>query len=412
MHRALIGAWRGARATGGIATLALTFALGACRDSLRVQNEQDVLDNALNNPTAIGPLVSGVAGDFALAYADAVNFTGLFSSELIHTGSFPTWREVESGIGKRPSGTGNQMYNELSRAVWVADNVASRARTLLPDAATRPELAQARIWNGFGELVLADNFCQATIKGSGAMTPAQVYQLAVDHFTEAVTVATAANKPDIKQQALAGRARAKLMLGDYAGAKADAAQIPMGFRFVAQYSLNSTRENNTVATQTTTQVRREAGVHPRYYQDPRYQSDPRTPFLNRGPSATGPDPTRQFVEQLKYPLASTPIPLATWQEARLIEAEADIKLGLLSDAVGLINQVRAAATLAPYAGPVTAQDVTAQLFYERSAELWLQAQRLNDLRRSNDPYMQTRQDKCFEIGQNEWDSNPKLHGGG
>ena len=45
----------------------------------------------------------------------------------------------------------------------------------------------------------------------------------------------------------------------------------------------------------------------------------------------------------------------------------------------LINEVRSASNLAPFAGS-TQTAVLNQLYYERSAELWLQGQSLSDLR--------------------------------
>jgi len=199
------------------------------------------------------------------------------------------------------------------------------------------------------------------------------------------------------------------MLKNYAGARDDAKLIPSTFKFNAIYSANSTRENNGVATLTTTVIRREAGVNPRFYKSATYKADPRTPFRDKGDTAKGPDPIRQFVEQLKYPQRETPIPMSTWQEARLIEAEAEIRLGNGGRAADLINQVRAAANLPAYTGGTGQTELLAQLRYERSAELWLQAQSVTDLRRFNDPYIAAPHDNCFEIGQREWDSNPLSH---
>ena len=390
----------------GVATLLLS--LGACSDVLEVSNEQDILDQNLDTPEAVTPLMNGVIGDYALAYANAIDIVGLFGQELIHTGSFPTWREVESGIGTRPSATGNGIYQNASRAIWVADTAAVRFRKVLPDAEKRLELATVLVWGGFAHFMLADNFCEMTFHAGPAVTPKQGYERAVATFDDALAVATAANRPELRNAALGGRARAKLMLGDYAGARADAAQIPQGFILRALYG-NNTRENNAVATNTTTLIRREAGVHPRFYAgDARYKTDPRTSFRDKGDTAKGPDPIRQFVEQLKYPARDTPIPVFTWQEARLIEAEAEIRLGNPTRAVTLINQVRAAASLPAYTGAATEQAVLAQLIYERSAELWLQAQSLNDWRRFNLTFTPQPRDKCFEIGQSEWETNPNL----
>jgi hypothetical protein len=171
--------------------------------------------------------------------------------------------------------------------------------------------------------------------------------------------------------------------------------------------LNSGRENNLVAGQTRTGLRRESGVHPRYYTNPIYQNDPRTPMTNGGPDEKGADGTTQFVQQEKYGGRDADIRLASWQEARLIEAEAALNLGEVAAAVALIDEVRSAAGLAPYDGEVTAEAVFSQLILERSAELWLEAHRLRDLRRTGDPYL-TGRSTCIPLSINEENSNPNL----
>jgi hypothetical protein len=397
------------RSFRSLATIATAFAFVAsgCKGVLEVSNEQEILDENLNNPDAVLPIMNGVIGDYALAYANAIDIIGLFGQELQHTGSFPTWREVENGIGTRPSSTGDQVYQNVSRAIWVADTAAVRFRKFLPDAEKRFELATVRRWGGFAHFMLADNFCEMTFHGGPAVPPNQGYERAKGEFDDAVKVATAANRADVLRGSLGGRARVKLMLGDYAGARDDARQVPQGFRLMALYG-NNTRENNGVAINTTTLIRREAGVHPRMYNDARFKADPRTSFRDKGDTAKGPDPTRKFVEQLKYPLRDSPIPVFTWQEARLIEAEAELMLGSPSAAVTLINQVRAASNIPAYTGSTAAADVRAQLIYERQAELWLQAQSLVDWRRFNQQFTPQPRDRCFEIGQLEFDTNPNL----
>src|SRR5687768_13530324 len=84
------------RLLAGAAAAALCF---GCSGLLEVSNEQEILDKNLDNPDAVTPLTNGVAGDFAVAYANAVDIVGLLGHELIHTGSFPSWREIERGIG-------------------------------------------------------------------------------------------------------------------------------------------------------------------------------------------------------------------------------------------------------------------------------------------------------------------------
>ena len=394
------------------AALLAGVAATACKQGfLEVQNEQDILDVNLDNPDAIAPLLNGVAGDFAVAYANAVDIVGLFGGELTHTGSFPSWRAVEDGYGKRPSSEGDNMYNQIQRAIWVADTTGVRISKVAADPAKSREVAATKIYGGFAHFLLADNYCQGTIKSGKAISDDSLYKRAEALFSEALQIATAigTGADSLRLRALAGRARARLMLKNYAGARDDAKLIPGTFRFNSIYSANSSRENNGVATLTTTLIRREAGVNPRFFKSATYKADPRTPFRDKGDTAKGPDPIRQFVEQLKYPQRDTPIPISTWQEARLIEAEAELRLGNGTRAVELINQVRAAANLAAYTGPTSQTEVLAQLRYERSAELWLQAQSVGDFRRFNDSYLAAPHDNCFEIGQREWDANPLSH---
>ena len=152
---------------GSIAVAALlacvTVAAAACKGVLDVQNEQDILDVNLSSLDAIGPLLTGVAGDYAVAYGNAVDIVGLFGGELTHTGSFPSWREVEGGYGKRPSTEADNMYNQIERAIWVADTAAVRIAAVVADASKSPEVAAAKIYGGFAHLLLADNYCQGTV---------------------------------------------------------------------------------------------------------------------------------------------------------------------------------------------------------------------------------------------------------
>ena len=64
-------------------------------------------------------------------------------------------------------------------------------------------------------------------------------------------------------------------------------------------------------------------------------------------------------------------------------AESDVP-GNLTEAVAIINALHTAAGLPPFAGG-TATEVMTQIIYERSAELFLEGQRLMDIKRYNLP---------------------------
>lgn len=405
----------GARSCGALLLLA---SIGGCEGLLDVDNESDILDVDLDDPGAIAPIVAGVAGDFGVFYSEMAHSVALASFELWHTGSHGDDRETDEGYLARPSSDGNSSYNDASRAIWVAKDAQRRLRNVFDDADSRVEMAEVVTWSGFTMLMLADNFCQATFDAGPPVSPDEVRRMAEARFSEALASATAAGSLDWRLRAHAGRARARLMLGDYAGAIADAQQIPQGFAFAFNYSANSDREENFYPGHTRDRYRRETGVHPRFFEDERYLNDPRTPWVDWGEDAVGPDAIRRWVEQDKFQDYDSDMLVSSWQEVRLIEAEARLALGEVAAAVALIDDVRAFVELPPYDGPLTEAAVLDQLIYERSAELWLQGQQLLDLRRFESPLLDvapgrgglpTRGD-CWEIGEDEFLTNPNLGG--
>jgi len=412
--------WR-ARAGQRIAvtlTFASLFAAVGCDGMLDVDNESDILDQDLNTAQAIAPVVAGVAGDFGDMYSRTSSAVAIAAFELWHTGSFPSSRQTDDGFLRRPSSDGNSGYNALARAYWVAQDAQRRIREAYEDADARVEMAQVIVWGGYTLHFLADNWCEATFNAGPPVSPTEVRKMAEADFTRAIDIATTAKSELWRLRAVAGRARARLFLGNHAGAIADAKLIPAGFVFNFNYSGNSAREYNYYAGFTRDRYRREAGIHPRFFQDQRYLNDPRTKMKDWGPNAVGPDAIRRWFEQEKFTDRDSDMAVSSWQEVRLIEAEAEMGLGNLARTVALIDEVRAAARLAPYTGPLTNAAVLAQLRYERSAELWLQGQSLFDLRRFNDPILDVppgqgggaTRDKCFDIGQREFETNPHLGG--
>lgn len=382
------------------------FAVMACGGVLDVENERDISSDDLNSAEAVPAIIAGVAGDYSAVYMLGALVTGYSANELQHVGSATGWRELENGFADN-QGSAGTFFNNAARALYVADDAATRFTTLLANADSRVELARARLYGGYTLLLLADNFCRVTIAGGAPLTPAQTYEQAEARFTEALAVAQKGNHVPQQQAALAGRARARLMRGAFEGARDDARLVAQGFRLTAAYSENSARENNDIALSTVRSIRKEGSVHPLYYNDERFTSDTRTRFLNRGPAERGADAIRQFVEQLKYPTRAAPAVMASWQQARLIEAEAELRLGNVTRAVQLINVVRTAATLPEYAGSTVSAEVLRQLMYERASEMWLEAQRYNDLRRTNDPFL-TGRAGCYPLSFAEEQSNPNI----
>src|SRR5439155_8239417 len=124
-------------------------------------------------------------------------------------------------------------------------------------------------------------------------------------------------------------------------AGADAALIPEGFLVEATYSAAKTQRENLVFTSLYRDLLYTVDVPFRdvtFGGDP----DPRVEVVDAG--FTGADPTVEIFQALKYPAIESPIPVARWEEAQLILAEADVASGDVGGAVAVIN------TLHTYAG--------------------------------------------------------------
>ncbi|MGH7564504.1 MAG: hypothetical protein ACREK5_08775 [Gemmatimonadota bacterium] len=352
----------------------LSVSAVGCDALLDVSNPGAVPEEALESEEDLPVVVNGVYGDIQEAFDETVLYTALFTDELVHSGSFPDFDQIDRRAIAPSNLDLDFFYKFLSTARFTADRAVTSVREILGAEAESSELlAAALAYGGYARILLADNFCQVTLDVGAPFTPGEVYGQAIDLFTQAIPVAQAAGADSLVNLSLVGRARARLNTGDLAGALADAAQVPASFEFSIDYSENSFREENILVIFTV--ERRETSVGEPF----RNTGDPRVPVC-RGPECPfetegefGPDRQTPLFVQLKYLERSSDLRLASGVEAALIAAEA--------------------------AGQDVAQ--------ERALELWLEGHRLADMRRRNDPFLQGG-DACFPIPQSELDTNPNL----
>jgi hypothetical protein len=111
-------------------------------------------------------------------------------------------------------------------------------------------------------------------------------------------------------------------------------------------------------------------------------ADPRVVVVDAGTSAT--DADVPLFQPAKYASVDARIPIATWEEAQLILAEAMLADRNIEGAVNIINALHARVGLLPYGGG-TAEEVRAQIIEERRRELFLQGHRLGDMIRYDLP---------------------------
>lgn len=414
------------RACAAALLLAAT-ALAAC--DTKVVNPGRINDKYLEDQLAQPAIVNG-AGRALASGINWVGYTGAAVAREIHpagsTGSFgitPQWQRGQLETTDRDL---NDQWEQTQRARWTAEHAAAVVEAA---ALSDTLLARSYIYAGFANRVLGDNMCDAVIDGSAKQANSEYWKRAEDYFTKAMAHGTAAQK----QQAQAGRAQARIWLGKWTEAVADAQAIPTSFSYAIPYfDIGDQVQYNRIQWSVGTKPYR---AHTewntwveKYYADTK---DPRVPYIKpldasgkemEGDAAIECCGKVPWYPEAKYTSPASPIRLASGREMRLIEAEAKLRDGDFAGALTLINAVRTDAK-APAVTATTLVDTWTLLKRERAIELWLESRRLGDLRRWSaantpgalDPLEQvgaqshlTKQDLCFPISPSEKDTNPNL----
>jgi hypothetical protein len=279
--------------------------------------------------------------------------------------------------------------------------------------------------------------CDAVIDGGPKLPNAAYFTRAESLFTKAlaVTGGAAATVAAQTQMAYAGRAAARVYLGNWDGATADAGQVPIAFVLNMPYfNIGDDAQRNRIfwasgnSRESGSAYRAHTEWNTWYYDYKVATSDPRVPITVTaltGDAAIDCCGKVPFYPEAKFNASASPIRLSSGREMRLIEAEARLRAGDLAGAMTSINLVRTNAGTSTVTATTTT-DAWKLLKRERGIELWLEARRLGDMRRwkndntpgALDPLEQpgttshlTTQDLCFPISNSERQTNPHLAGG-
>ena len=419
------------RSAGRLASLgAIVFSLAAC--DFKVTNPGPTLDTYLSDSLALSAQVAGVG----YTLSDGMNYSVLHSAVAARE-LFPTGQSGQFGIepgnwvGSLVTEEQATPWNTLSRARWLSDQVIIRMREVLgPERfAKHPTVAQGLIWRGYAYRVLGENMCVAIIDNGPAKPSTENSQRAESTFTAAIAVATAANRPILVNAAYAGRAQARVDLGKWAEAVADAGQVATSFVYQIPYFANVDEYgfNRTMWSSTDQSFYKATTVWGTWYAGYYDASnDPRVKYNKtalKGAGAFPPIGQVPWWPQQKYAVRTAGVNLASGREMRLIEAEAALRNGDIATAMARIDALRAAVGAPVLSRPANITDAWSLLKRERGIELWLEGRRLADFRRwsaTNTPgaldpletvggpsYLQ-KQDVCLPVSRQEMDANPNL----
>jgi starch-binding outer membrane protein, SusD/RagB family len=375
------------------------MALAAC--DLGVFDPGTIEHGDLFEPEAIQPLVIGAERNLGRAISGGNSpHGGIFGAgaymtdEIVHSGQWIGMREWSDAIG-----VDNSVAETVTRwahgqnARGTAQNAVSVIREVVSGMGGNPDasapVAATLMWEGFSTRVLSDAFCDIVLDG-GPLEPVSAgYARAEQLFGEVIAVGGAAGDADLVTAGHAGRAQARMMLGDWTGAVADAGQVPTDFVHEVRMSANSTDEYNglSVAFQEHAQASIWGTPFAQYGTDLSGEvdtdGDPRVPFNSRnadGEVVIGGDGRRENWYPRKYPSRDTNIPMAKGTEMRLIEAEAALVGGDVAGGIAGINAVRTHRGLEPVA-TTDLEEAWYLLQRERGLELYAEGRRLPDLRR-------------------------------
>ncbi len=282
--------------------------------------------------------------DLALAMADVVPRSGLFTDELQYFSSlsaapqFPTVEmattDARMDVAEDAGFPARGSYNQLQRARAQAREAIGALRKYHPTAS--PTLVgELFAIEGISEVLLAELYCSgiplSTLDFEGDFTlesgsrSTEVYLHAVQTFDSALAVLP--DSAQVVHFANVGRARALLALADYAGAARTVAKVPTTYTYELSY--NSNRRNPFFQANLTSISDKEGqtGLPFRSSRDPRTLSD--SIFVVIGGDSAGIWFPRKYLPVGAVPSANpgtAPIVLASGIEARLIEAEAALAL--------------------------------------------------------------------------------------
>jgi hypothetical protein len=246
-------------------------------------------------------------------------------------------------------------------------------------------IAVMALLGGYSRIYLGEGFCSmaiSTVFGSeitygGEISRDSVFEQAVTKFTQAIAAATAPADSLRRRAALLGRARARLNLGDFAGAKADASLIPPGFAFNGTASTTNSRRENRMWAQNNPNT--DATLVDTLYVN---RNDPRIVVLPPPPSGPTTVTGVPRYRQTKFANASALIPIARYEEAQLILAEAELQVGTAAQALIHLNNVRSRGNQGPLVS-VDPATIRAAVIEERRREFFLEGHHLGDIVRYN-----------------------------
>jgi starch-binding outer membrane protein, SusD/RagB family len=395
--------------------------LAGCDDLLDVTNPAQVEESDLDNPALAGTMLDSALGRFECAFVNYIVAVAVLNEEFLHGSSWVSTgpharREtaLENQTGGCPDDRSTPnigAYNPLQQARFLAEDGARRIEAF-PDQAV-PEKEEMVGWMmayaGYSTLLLGEGWCEMAFDQGPLQTREQSFARAAERFSSAISIAQSIGHREMEYMALVGRARAQLNQGNLAEAAGDAEQVPEGFVRYAEYSsgIIGSRENRIYNYHNVTRLVTTNWIE---YGNLMIGDVPDHRVVVEDTGGLTQSRGVPFWAQQKYPSADSPIPIASWEEAQLIIAEARP-----DEAEAAINRLRSSQGLPAY--EPSGDGILADVLEERRRQLFLEGHRHNDRLRHDIPYLFTEQNHigeflgpvtCLPLVLQEKENNPNI----
>ena len=386
---------RSVLALGGLVLAVSTMV--ACDTSrlLDVTTPNQVPVSVLDEPGNAALMVNSMIGDYQCALGSAIVVEALIAGEMndaqLGAAQWDYARRSANTLTNGVYGTAGcaatqapGIYLPMSTARFDADHAITSLKAWTDAQVPNRQglLALADLYAGFSYSFMGMAFCQAAFDHGPAVNQKGMFALAELRFTDAIAAAQTTGADSVKFAAYVGRARVRLYQGNTAGAIADAQLVPKGFVMNSSNSATALRLYNRIYA-----VTKQYGFYsiPDWSQNLKTENgevDPRSATQLAGTRSANNNATIVYTPNKYIAGDAAPTPMARYEEARLILAEAQGG----AQAVAIINAMRADVGLKAYTGATDAASIQALVIDERRRVLFLEGPRNYDIGRFKIPF--------------------------
>lgn len=391
-------------------TMAMTGALSAVVLSSCSPTEfLEVTDPDIINPSDVSsPAGANAARIGALARLNSATtgvesllmLGGLFTDEWNNGDSFIARQEID----QRTITPQNNFLTDANRALHRARLSSRQAIDLLREFNTTApgwNIGEMYFVQSYLETLASEHYCNGLVFSTvvngesvfGApMTTAQALTMALAHADSGLTSITGTTVDDVKIRSALQVIKGRILLD--LNRPADAAAAVAGVATTASYlTYHATTTNsnqywalgNNAGRYSVSNLEGGVGLNFATANDPRLPTCQGNDAVCRTigvTKASRDDLTTPFWVQRLWTAAETSFPLVSGHEARLIEAEAQLRAGNTAGSLATLNALRATfAGLAPLTDAGTEAARVDQLFRERAFTLFGRGTRTGDMRR-------------------------------